>query len=44
MKNLLIIEYVYVNPYVKISKEQTKEYNLTNQLINNTLNHEIIIY
>lgn len=44
MKNLLIIEYVYVNPYVKISKVQTKEYNLTNQLINNTLNHEIIIY
>ncbi len=43
-KNLLVIEYVYVNPFVKITKEQTKEYNLTNQLIKNSLNHEIIIY
>ncbi len=43
-KNRLLIEYEYINPYVKIEPNQMKEFNQSNNLISKTLNHEIIIY
>lgn len=42
--NILAIEYTYINPYVKLDKKITPTYNAINQIIQTTLNHEIIIY
>lgn len=42
--NKLIIEYIYENPYVLLSKKIIPSYNKINQSILKTLNHEIIIY